>query len=165
VSKPRLEHMKPVWSDDRAELAKQHFLNGRSGSEIAAELGGGLTRSAVMGKLARMGVQRPRKTHAPSGGKKRSSIPKPPRSPKPAPRQPATPLPVASSPIEPVPAPVEERGLIRAIQSTGRGTCRAPIGDPAQDEFQFCGAPCEGPYCSSHASRFVQVPLRRRRAA
>ncbi|MEJ1937735.1 GcrA family cell cycle regulator, partial [Nostoc sp. NIES-2111] len=125
--------MKPLWSDDRAELAKQLFLSGRSGSDIAAELGGGLTRSAVMGKLARMGVQRPRKESS-QRGKKRSSVPKPPRLPKPAPRPPDEPLLVLPSPTGPVPAPVGERGLIRAVQTTGKGTCRAPIGDPAQDE-------------------------------
>ncbi|WP_456717972.1 GcrA family cell cycle regulator [Bradyrhizobium sp. USDA 4350] len=158
-----MEHVEG-WSDDRAELAKRLFLNGSTGSEIAAELGGGLTRSAVMGKLARMGVKRPRVEETMVEAKKRTPVPKPPRSPKPArPDAPAQQISSAAAASRPV--AIGERGLIRAVETAGKNTCKAPIGDPALDDFQFCGQPCEGPYCSFHGSHFMQIPLRRHRAA
>ena len=43
------------WSEDRINAAKKLFLEGKSASEIAAALGGGLTRCAVIGKPHRMG--------------------------------------------------------------------------------------------------------------
>lgn len=148
------------WSEERAERAKQLFLAGSSGSEIAAELGGGLTRSAVMGKLARMGVKRPRKKPEHGKAKKRPALPKSARQVKVK----APVLPVDATVTALAPVPIGEVGVVRAIEFFRRGTCLAPNGDPGSEDFRFCGQPCEGPYCSFHASRFLQAPARRRRS-
>src|SRR5687767_4326310 len=42
------------WTDERIELLKEMWANGRSAAQIAAHLGG-ISRSAVIGKLHRLG--------------------------------------------------------------------------------------------------------------
>jgi len=47
---------------------------------------------------------------------------------------------------------VEERGTATVL-TLGAHMCKWPIGDPATDDFTFCGrrASDEGPYCVEHA--------------
>jgi GcrA cell cycle regulator len=82
------------------------------------------------------------------------------KAPRPA-RPVVTAPPVQRRPVEvrPVPAPapapviyVEERGTATVL-TLGSHMCKWPIGDPATDEFTFCGrrAGAEGPYCVEHA--------------
>jgi GcrA cell cycle regulator len=51
-----------------------------------------------------------------------------------------------------LPAIIEERGSATVL-TLGAHMCKWPIGDPASDEFTFCGkrAGDEGPYCVEHA--------------
>jgi GcrA cell cycle regulator len=44
------------WTDDKVELLRQLWLDGRSASQISAVLGDGLTRNAVIGKVHRLGL-------------------------------------------------------------------------------------------------------------
>lgn len=44
------------WTDERVELLSRLWLEGRSASQIATVLGGGLTRNAVIGKVHRLGL-------------------------------------------------------------------------------------------------------------
>ena len=44
------------WTDERVDLLSRLWLEGRSASQIAAALGGGLTRNAVIGKVHRLGL-------------------------------------------------------------------------------------------------------------
>lgn len=43
-----------IWTDERVELVKKRWTDGLSASDIAAELGEGITRSAVLGKVHRL---------------------------------------------------------------------------------------------------------------
>lgn len=45
-----------VWSEEAVERLKALHAQGLSGSELASRLGGGLTRSAIFGKLHRLGL-------------------------------------------------------------------------------------------------------------
>lgn len=45
-----------VWTDERVELLKRLWHDGSSYSEIASALGGGISRSAVAGKVLRLGL-------------------------------------------------------------------------------------------------------------
>ncbi len=54
-----------MWPDARVEALKRAWREGLSASQIAVRLGGGLTRSAVIGKLHRLGVSGGRKPSAP----------------------------------------------------------------------------------------------------
>ncbi len=44
------------WTDERVERLSTLWLEGRSASQIAAELGGGVSRNAVIGKVHRLGL-------------------------------------------------------------------------------------------------------------
>jgi GcrA cell cycle regulator len=48
------------WTDTRVELLTKFVSEGCSGSQIAAELGGGITRNAVIGKIHRLGLSGPK---------------------------------------------------------------------------------------------------------
>ena len=54
------------WTDDRVEALSRLWLEGRSASQIAAALGGGLTRNAVIGKVHRLGLAGRVKTAPPT---------------------------------------------------------------------------------------------------
>ncbi len=72
----------PHWTDERAEAARVLWLEGKSATEIAAILRGGLTRSAVIGKLHRMGLTRetrPADARPLKTGKPKTRIVKAPR--------------------------------------------------------------------------------------
>ena len=44
------------WSEERVELLRKLWEDGLSASRIAAELAGGVTRNAVIGKVHRLGL-------------------------------------------------------------------------------------------------------------
>jgi GcrA cell cycle regulator len=44
------------WTDERVEQLRQAWLEGKSASTIASQLGDGLTRNAVIGKVHRLGL-------------------------------------------------------------------------------------------------------------
>ena len=72
-----------AWTDEIVEQLKQHWIDGKSASQIASLLGNGVTRNAVIGKVHRLGLAgraktpssaaaRPRRPAAPaaaSGGR------------------------------------------------------------------------------------------------
>ena len=55
------------WTDDRVDILSRLWLEGRSASQIAAALGEGLTRNAVIGKVHRLGLAGRVKAGAPAG--------------------------------------------------------------------------------------------------
>ncbi len=54
------------WTDERVDLLSRLWLEGKSASQIAALLGGGLTRNAVIGKVHRLGLAGRVKANAPA---------------------------------------------------------------------------------------------------
>lgn len=62
----------PPWTDERVETLKTMWLQGKSGREIAFELGGGTTRCAVIGKAHRTGLPPHPRRHAMSGKRVKS---------------------------------------------------------------------------------------------
>lgn len=163
------------WTDDRVELLKKLWLDGRSASQISNELGGGVTRNAVIGKVHRMGL---------SGRAKAADVPIVIARPKD--RQPARPatsrptgpavrgnLALAFTPapaVRPAPrqnenvvVPISERVTLMELREA---MCRWPLGDPTQADFRFCGIRSPGsqtPYCAHHASIAYQPAQDRRR--
>jgi len=47
-----------TWTEERIELLAKLWSEGLSASQIAAELGGGMSRNAVLGKAHRLGLVR-----------------------------------------------------------------------------------------------------------
>ena len=54
------------WTDERVETLRKLWLDGKSASQIAAELSNGITRNAVIGKVHRLGLSGRVKAPAPA---------------------------------------------------------------------------------------------------
>lgn len=138
-----------LWPIEREEQLRKLFAEKRSAGEIAAEMGG-LSRNAVCGKLARLGLVRgygPRHPDKPVQ-KKRTRKPK-------APLQPGAPkfnpeLFVCAEAVDVVP-----RHL--TIDDLEEGDCRYPYGD---GPFTFCGhrVVIGKSYCPAHSQLVFQTP-------
>lgn len=164
------------WTDERVELLSKLWLEGRSASQIAGELGLGVTRNAVIGKVHRLGLAgRPKpaavaqsrnkqKLVLSSAGNDRGKV-------EPAYDRVVTPLQI---PVKPFAASVQQSAGDVVIPFSERVTimdlressCRWPMGDPTNAEFRFCGARtglAGGPYCLAHSRvAFQPAPERRR---
>lgn len=132
------------WTEDRVERLKRLWQGGLSASQVARRLGG-VSRSAVIGKLYRLGL-------AGKGGTTRRQAETRPPARAGAPLRVATFRPKRAEPLRPPATMPDEPGLVRDLAALGQGDCRWPIGDPGSADFSFCGrvvATC-GPYCAAH---------------
>ncbi|WP_191558227.1 GcrA family cell cycle regulator [Brevundimonas aurantiaca] len=112
-----------AWTEDRIHQLKRLWPEGRSAETIARELGGGLTRNAVLGKVARLGLSRGR----PCARAERR-------------------------PRDRTPPELPPDG-VATILSVRRTDCRWPYGDPGDPDFSLCGRPSErGAFCAAHAA-------------
>jgi GcrA cell cycle regulator len=154
------------WTDERVEILKRLWLEGLSASQIAKQLGG-VTRNAVIGKVHRLGLS----------GRAAPSQPTRPAFRAPKPPRPAMTTPSAHRRIEalrsetahraqPRPEPYVETPGSATVLTLGAHMCKWPIGDPATDEFTFCGRRSseEGPYCIEHARLAYQPPQARKKS-
>lgn len=165
------------WTDERVELLGKLWLEGRSASQIAAELGMGVTRNAVIGKVHRLGLAGRPKSATPVVGAARGKLKVAARSPEadttdakvdvdivvmPLPEESAEIVPLRQ-PVSEVLLPISERVTIMELRES---SCRWPMGDPMKADFRFCGARtggANGPYCTAHARlAFQPAPERRR---
>jgi GcrA cell cycle regulator len=148
----------PTWTTDRIELLKSHFDAGLSCREIAAAIG--VSRNAVIGKLARLQL-----TRGPARAEPRPSKTARERSRKSIPRLQYQMLQTVYE--DPQPA-------LDAIASDHRCSlfelsnerCRWPISTPGAEDFCFCGnTPADGmPYCLGH-TRLAYRPGSRQRVS
>jgi GcrA cell cycle regulator len=157
------------WTEERVELLKKLWLEGLSASQIAAVLGEGVTRNAVIGKVHRLKLS--------GRAKPASSTPRARTAPRPAPRRVATPGGGGSSPRTHLsgvaslmksrsmgPAPTQGATALKidpefetevyvapqqelyippeqrlTLLQLSESTCKWPIGDPLTTDFYFCG--------------------------
>ena len=171
---------KRPWTDERVELLKKLWTEGHSASQIAARLGMGVTRNAVIGKVHRLNlsgrVTQPRSTEPRAPRKTRE--PSHPGRPVGSPSMPSTGNTalktfVRIEPIQrqialPEPQPLRlvdlpKGGRVTILHLSDK-TCKWPIGDPGNESFCFCGHnPRDGaPYCEYHA-RLAYQPMQDRR--
>lgn len=155
-----------IWTPERVQKLVELWQAGRSASEVSRAFGEIVSRSAVIGKIHRLGIQRGAKTrHSPRRGN-----PKAPRTPGPKTfiaRSLASPGAVWTrgrfpaqitvdvdipTPVVDEPAPLAQR---KTVETLTNACCRWPVGDPGTAEFHFCGATrIPGlPYCEPHARR------------
>jgi len=170
---------KMPWTEERVELLKKLWTDGHSASQIAAKLGQGVTRNAVIGKVHRLNLsgratqprssepRMPRKTREPSHPGRPTGAPSMPRAGNTAlkqfprieaqPRQIALPEP---KPLRLVDLPKDGRITILHLSDK---TCKWPIGDPGAEDFCFCGhnPRDNSPYCEYHA-RLAYQPVQER---
>ena len=167
-----------AWTDEIVEQLKQHWIDGKSASQIAGLLGNGVTRNAVIGKVHRLGLAGRAKTPSTSVPRPRRLAPPPvhrvagPRLSSPAPRMMRGATAFALAPqalselesqeeFESVVLPMSLRVTIIELKES---MCRWPLGDPATSEFRYCGSPAaSGPYCTYHGGLAYQPAQDRRR--
>lgn len=154
-----------TWSSERIEELKRCFEAGLSSSQIARELG--VTRNAVIGKMSRLGLSRPRDAAARHFEQKRAgklAHPKRPRLPVFTQRALLTAAFSAAPALADAPAIHDGRGC--TLLELGHGKCRWPIDHPGGEDVFFCGnEPVRGlPYCAGHA-RLAYRPTARPRSA
>lgn len=165
------------WTDERVELLRKLWSDGLSASQVAAELGPGITRNAVIGKIHRLGLAERAKTAA-TPRPRAAKAARPQTASISAPRSGghavhgnvalafATQAVVVArvAPEEEVVIPMSERVTLMELRES---MCRWPMGDPTTPEFRFCGANSpigSGPYCAHHARVAYQPAQDRRRA-
>lgn len=174
------------WTDERVEKLKKLWAEGLSASQIATQLGGGVSRNAVIGKVHRLCL--------PGRAKAGGTIATPARTPKRpaapaarAPNYPARPVTRTAPRTEGATAlkadldiqPVEETVNLPVFSGASpvskrltltdltERTCKWPVGDPMTDDFHFCGCDSmdSSPYCKYHAKLAYQPVNERRKAA
>ncbi len=117
-----------AWTEDHVNRLRTLWPHGHSASWIAAELGSGLTRNAVLAKVWRLRLSESRDSNGAGVRPKRR-------------------LAVAPGPVSIAP----DRGEA-SILSVRRFDCRWPYGDPLQPGFTLCGCRVHrGSYCAAHA--------------
>ena len=137
-----------AWTDERIDRLKTLWHEGRTAEQIAAELQNGVTRSAVLGKVYRMGLsagrpERPAVRKTPAGGAPRAAAEPPARSHRAKAAPPSVPEPPSG-------------GV--SLLSIRRGQCRWPYGDP-RSGVSFCGRPvARGAFCAGHAEVGYRTP-------
>lgn len=180
------------WTDERVEVLKKMWGEGKSASQIAKELGG-VTRNAVIGKVHRLGLSN---RSGGAGTAKAAAKEKAPAKPKPAGKTKAPSTPERTSPLAPakvIPRPklvvtagqplppqpsaneispealasvreVEKKAKKLSVMELTERTCKWPVGDPATEDFWFCGLPVQAgkPYCEAHVGVAFQ-PMSARR--
>ena len=172
------------WTDERVETLKKMWGEGQSASQIAKELGG-VTRNAVIGKVHRLGLSNRAGSSAPAPEKKAAKAAPKKAATKTAPEDkvvevtvtPRKPIVPAGQPLPPQPSAneisPEALAKVNEVEKTAKKislmelterTCKWPIGDPATDDFWFCGLSVQQgkPYCEAHVGVAFQ-PMSNRR--
>ncbi len=167
------------WTDERIEILRNLWDRGMSASQISEQLGGNITRNAVIGKAHRLGLKsRPSPVKAESSRKAppQAAVPKvvaPPVAAVPAPPPQAIPAPsferLPMVPPMPSPAPVPRRPRVEGekvitLLDLSDKICKWPIGHPDEEDFHFCGSPVNPgtPYCAEHCAVAYQSQLPRK---
>ena len=138
-----------AWTDDRIAVLRKLWSDGLSASQIAKELGEGVTRNAVIGKAHRLGLE---KRPSPVKSDKTKKAAAAPKAAKPA----AAPPPKKAAKSAPT-------SKVSLLDLTDR-MCKWPIGHPGEEDFHFCGKASQPgmPYCGSHCLEAYQAQPPRR---
>ena len=151
------------WTEDRVGALTKLWLEGQSASQIAKQLGGGVTRNAVIGKVHRLGLSGRAAPSQPARATFRTTRPRPAPQATQAPSAPRRIEAVQPRPAAPsVPAPMPDLPGTATVMTLGAHMCKWPIGDPSSSEFTFCGRRAsEGVYCVEHARVAYQPQVRK----
>ena len=151
------------WTEDRVGALKKLWLEGQSASQIAKQLGGGVTRNAVIGKVHRLGLSGRAAPSQPARATFRPSRPRPAAQPTQAPSAPRRIEAVQPRPAAPqLPVAMPDLPGTATVMTLGAHMCKWPIGDPSSTEFSFCGRRAsEGVYCLEHARVAYQPQMKR----
>lgn len=157
------------WTDKRIALVKKLWDDGLTCSAIAAEMTEGSfrpTRSAIIGKVHRLGLHRDKGTHKQAKGLRQARGPRRPQMKRIVNHGnrfdargyefPELPIPKDDGSDIPI-------GQRRTLLTLDAEHCHWPFGDPAKTDFFYCGAgvAADGlPYCAAHCRQAYTVPQR-----
>ncbi|WP_416909175.1 MAG: GcrA family cell cycle regulator [Polymorphobacter sp.] len=162
-----------AWTEERIAILKAGWEGGMTASQIAEQLGEGVTRNAVIGKAHRLGLEsRPSPV---KGGEEAAPAAK---SPAPAAKEAAAKPAEAAAPAAssaPAATPAVAKPVAKPARRSGKAAkvslldlneriCKWPIGHPGEPDFHFCGKPVQAgfPYCSEHCALAYQAQMPRR---
>ena len=163
-----------TWTSERIELLKRYQHAGLSCSQIAREIG--VTRNAVIGKMNRLGLSRPKDVIGRQMEQRRAARLARPKTPM-AWRSKRPRLNIfaqhqmlmaafarTQAPVEDIPM---SNGCGCTLFELSQMKCRWPISNPGAEDFCFCGnEPVKGlPYCPGHARIAYRPQDRQRRNA
>jgi len=161
------------WTDERVATLSKLWADGLSASQIANILGG-VTRNAVIGKVHRLGLSGRARATNNSSVKRTKRVAGTSQSFNQPRRQPSAGNSASSAkvtrlkPVVEVPDLVAPESKRLSLTDLNDRVCKWPHGDPATNDFHFCGHKCaEGkPYCEYHAQlAFQPMPDRKRKTA
>lgn len=163
--------MSGVWTPAMIDRVSHLWIEGKSAREIAIEVGCGLSRNAIIGKVTRLGLQAKHRVSIPVGGAPKQAkaprVPKPPRAPRPV-----RPVPVRAKAVDYRrtaidPAHIEnsreygqsrvewveagagvESPNARPFADASPSLCRWPLADG----IMCCNPKAHGAYCQGHAA-------------
>ena len=149
-----------AWDEERVELLKKLWAEGLSASQIASKMGG-VTRNAVIGKVHRLGLSGRATPAKPQRGRTFSEPKAETASPSLMGAAPSKTLmndPEFTAPV------VLAGGDLTTVATLKNNMCKWPVGDPASDEFHFCGQPASTgkSYCPYHAHMAFQPSHQRK---
>ncbi|GGI78380.1 hypothetical protein GCM10007973_13860 [Polymorphobacter multimanifer] len=161
-----------AWTEERIAVLKAGWEGGMTASQIAEQLGEGVTRNAVIGKAHRLGLEArpsPVKAGDETAASPALALPSTAAVTSPPGLSPAAPAPVlAANHVVAKPATKPARRAGKAARVTlldlNEKICKWPIGHPGDADFHFCGKPVQAnfPYCSEHCAIAYQAQLPRR---
>jgi GcrA cell cycle regulator len=137
--------MPEAWPEERIAQMKNLWERGWSAGEVAAELGNGVTRNAVIGRVHRMGLVRNKKSEPPPK--------KPPPAPTPRAPRVAEPRPDLGIEIDTIADTKPDTSPFAcSIADLRENQCRWVLGKPTN--AVYCGAPtARGSWCPAHYRR------------
>ena len=150
------------WNDDHIKVLTELWQKGLSASQIAAQMGDGVTRNAVIGKIHRLGLNARRIAEpkiVPLQVHKDTSD---------ALAEDGKALLMEQLDDSPLAEDADKTpGGCASIVALSHHSCRWPIGEPQSPSFRFCGArKVNGhSYCAVHLQRAYQPVRRKRKAA
>jgi GcrA cell cycle regulator len=157
--------MPAQWTDERCDWLRALSARGLSCSQIAAEMGEGLTRNGVIGKQHRMGISNIQMLTPEQQAARRADV-----AERRSQRQAARVLHFKLRPTKRAPLPEGDMGEKIEMQpctfwELTSETCRWPIAETLDSRWNYCGATSvDGlPYCRGHC-RMAYRPVAGSRA-
>lgn len=151
-----------IWTDERIELIAVRWREGFSASQIATELGNGISRNAVIGKIHRLGLTGPNTQGPNSATRYRQTLPRSTRSQSKTPFVPRVVEAIAPEAIGPM------------NDFPGDGCCRYINEHPSLQPWRCCGQPgktkldrgavislpfCDFHWALTHQLKHFQTPV------
>lgn len=146
-----------AWNDERVEQLKKMWAEGLSASQIASKMGG-VTRNAVIGKVHRLGLSGRAAPAKPQRGCSSSRFEDSGATYREPAMKTIVPEPEFIAPL------ILDSGDRTTVATLKNNMCRWPVGDPAREDFHFCGqsTPAGKSYCAYHAHLAFQPAQQRK---